>query len=127
VFARRRRRRDARVVGWLVLAATREAWRGAGGREIPVGAWQPEAVYGRELPESAADGPGPLDSALEHEDSDALRDRLGTLTGRERQFLALQGAGLSYREIAVRMGVTVRTVERQVLRGRRKLDRGGSR
>jgi DNA-directed RNA polymerase specialized sigma24 family protein len=75
------------AVGWLVVTATREAWRGAGGREIPVGGWQSETVDERELPEPVADGPGPLDSAIEHEHSDALRDRLGTLTDRERQFL----------------------------------------
>jgi RNA polymerase sigma factor (sigma-70 family) len=111
------------VVKWLVVTATREAWRRAGGREILVGAWQGDAVDEREAAEPVSDALSPLDLAIEHERSDGLRDRLRILTDRERQFLALHAAGLTYREISVRAGVTRRTVERQILRGRRKLGR----
>ena len=43
------------------------------------------------------------------------------LTGRERRLLGLQAAGYSYREISRATGDTVRTVERQLWRARRKL------
>jgi RNA polymerase sigma factor (sigma-70 family) len=63
----------------------------------------------------------PLEQAIAHEHSDELRDELRGLTDRQRQFLALQGSGLTYAEIAERTGTTLRTVERQILRGRHKL------
>jgi RNA polymerase sigma factor (sigma-70 family) len=112
------------AVRWLVVTAMREAWLRSRVREIPVGGWHGDAIDERELPEPASDALGPLGLAIEHEHSDELRDRLRALTERERQFLALQAAGLSYREISVRTGATRRTVERQILRGRRKLEQG---
>jgi RNA polymerase sigma factor (sigma-70 family) len=53
-----------------------------------------------------------------------LRDRLERITAlseRQQQMLWLQGLGYSYREIAATTGCTVRTVERQILRAKRKM------
>jgi RNA polymerase sigma factor (sigma-70 family) len=103
------------VVGWLAVTAVREAWRyTTRRRERPVGAWLADAG---ELPEPIAGGLEPLEVALVHERLRAL----ASLTDREKRFLGLQAAGWSYAEIAVRLGVSVRTTERQILRGRRKL------
>jgi DNA-directed RNA polymerase specialized sigma24 family protein len=62
----------------------------------------------RELPEPCGEDPDPLVVAAER---DELRRRRLVLAPRERQFLGLQASGLSYEEIATRLGVTVRTVE----------------
>ena len=105
------------AVKWLVVTAMREAWRRAGGREIPT---DPTG-----LGEPVSDAPSPLEQAIAREDTDELRDQLRRLTDRQRQFLALQAAGLTYAEIAERTGATLRTVERQILRGRHKLTERG--
>jgi RNA polymerase sigma factor (sigma-70 family) len=105
------------AIKWLVITAMREAWRRAGGREIPT-----DPI---DLGEPISDAPSPLEQTIAHEDSDELRDRLRTLTDRQRQFLALQAAGLTYAEIAERTATTLRTVERQILRGRHKLTERG--
>jgi RNA polymerase sigma factor (sigma-70 family) len=109
------------AVKWLVVTATRESWRTGGRREVAVGGWLPDEE-GHELPEPAGDAPDP---AVVAAGRDEVRRRLETLTARERQFLTLQALGLSYEEISVRLDASVRTVQRQILRGRRKLRRGG--
>ena len=101
------------AVKWLVITAMREAWRRAAAREIPIDL--------TDLGEPNSDAPSPLDQTIAREDTDELRDQLRRLTDRQRQFLALQAAGLTYAEIAERTGTTLRTVERQILRGRHKL------
>jgi RNA polymerase sigma-70 factor (ECF subfamily) len=115
---------DARAaVKWLVITATRESWRHTSRRrDVPMGGWLPEGDA-PELAEPAGDAPDPLVIAAERDD---VRRRLAALTVRERKFLTLQASGLSYEEISARLGVTVRTVERQILRGRRKLRVGGA-
>jgi RNA polymerase sigma factor (sigma-70 family) len=95
----------------------REAWRGAGGREIPTDP--------TDFAEPISDAPSPLERAIANEHSDELRGQLRTLTDRQRQFLALQAAGLTYAEIAERTATTRRTVERQILRGRTSSPNGG--
>jgi RNA polymerase sigma factor (sigma-70 family) len=113
----------SRVVRWLVVVAVREAWRYTErGRELPVGGWLTDISAAGELPEPSGRFADPLIVALARDD---LRRRLLSLTPREREFLGLQVAGLGYTEIAARLGVTARTVERQIVRGRRKLRRGG--
>ena len=81
------------TVRWLVVVAVHEAWRKSGGREVTVGGWLPE-VDG-----PAVDAPDPVAVAVSR---DEARRRLERLTDRERQFLTLQLAGLTYREIAER-------------------------
>jgi RNA polymerase sigma factor (sigma-70 family) len=46
---------------------------------------------------------------------------IGSLRERQRRILLLHLAGYSYKEIAEHTGDTVRTVERQLLRGRQRL------
>ncbi len=105
------------AVKWLMVTAIREAWRRAAAREIPTDL--------TDLGEPISDAPSPLDQTIAHEHTDELRDQLRRLTDRQRQFLALQAAGLTYAEIAERTATGLRTVERQILRGRHKLtDRG---
>ena len=105
------------AVRWLVITAMREAWRGAGGREIPTDP--------TDLAEPVSDAPSPPERVIASQHYDELRDQLRGLNDRQRQFLALQAAGLTYAEIAQRTGTTLRTVERQILRGRHKLTERG--
>jgi len=112
------------AVRWVVITATREAWRRSAQRETPTGSWSAggDELRDGELPEPAGYTADPVEIAIEHEHTRELQDRLNTLTGRERRFLALQALGLSYQEIAVQTGASLRTVERQILRGRHKLN-----
>jgi RNA polymerase sigma-70 factor (ECF subfamily) len=55
-----------------------------------------------------------------YEHRERLRS-LGELPERQRRMLWLHALGLSYGEIAVYSGCTVRTVERQLLRGKQRL------
>jgi RNA polymerase sigma factor (sigma-70 family) len=110
------------AVRWLAITAIREAWKHSATREIPTGGWtgHDEDVDGQ-LPEPTGDTPDPLDIVISHEHTRELKGRLAMLADRERQFLALQALGLTYQEIAA-TGASIRTVERQILRGRRKLN-----
>ena len=105
------------VVKWLVITAAREAWKGAA-RELPLSILGSDGGEHAQDVELAGHAPDPLAVALARDDA---RRRLARLTGREREFLALQALGLSYSEIAQATGASIRTVERQLLRARRKL------
>jgi RNA polymerase sigma factor (sigma-70 family) len=109
------------VIRWLVITATREAWkRSPYKQELPFsGVGTEDGAFDR-----AASTANPLTVVLERDDA---RRRLGGLTDRERRYLALKSLGLSYAEIAHETGTTIRTVERQLLRARRKLQRADQR
>jgi RNA polymerase sigma factor (sigma-70 family) len=106
------------ALSWLATTATREARKliRRTGRDLPL----------MEEADAAIDGgrerwsPGPEELA-EHRDRLRALDRLPQ---RQRQMLWLQGAGLSYVEIASATGCTTRTVERQLMRAKRALREG---
>jgi RNA polymerase sigma factor (sigma-70 family) len=92
------------IVGWLRVVATREAIRLAQhDRRMAV-----RRPTGAAL---AAPDPAPGDAR------EALA-LVAALPARKRAVLALQVSGHSYREIAAALGMTERTVERQLLRAR---------
>lgn len=100
---------------WLAITATREALRLSRleRRELSL---EQECEQQGELIELSF-GPGP-DDVVE------LRERLAdvrVLPPRQRQMVLLQGFGYRYEEIAAATGSSVRTVERQLLRARRRL------
>lgn len=105
------------VLRWLVVTATRQAWREYG-RARSNGSCE-QAIA--ELVERQAAVPDALELVVRHERTCELTARLRALTDRERRFVLMHAAGLSYRDIAALTGSTMRTVERQILRGRRKL------
>src|SRR5450755_4795335 len=111
------------AVDWLVTTATREAWKRSAQRDIPVGSWAAQGGdrSAVELPEPVGDTLDPLEAAIAHEHTRELSDRLAKLTPRERAYLALNALGFTYKAIAARSGDSERTVERQILRARRKL------
>lgn len=109
----------AAAVRWLVVTASRQAWRQYR-REIPVGSLQANVDEG-EFCDPVGEAADPVDVAVAREHTRLLARRLQALSARERRFLAMHAAGLSYREISAQTGSTLRTVERQILRGRRKL------
>jgi RNA polymerase sigma factor (sigma-70 family) len=104
---------------WLYRIATREAWRlvGIERRLHPVGSAADVAAL------MSDDGDTTFATVEFH---DAMRS-LEFVPQRQRRLLMLLAAGFSYAEIARITGDTVRTVERQLLRGRRALNvaRGG--
>jgi RNA polymerase sigma factor (sigma-70 family) len=61
--------------------------------------------------------PGPEEVAEQH----AQLERLRVLPVRQRMVLVLQAAGFSYDETAASLGMSRRTVERQLMRGRQEL------
>jgi RNA polymerase sigma factor (sigma-70 family) len=110
------------AVRWLTVTATREGWKRARHpREHPIGGWLGDGQHERELPEPAGDSSDPCELTIAHEEHGARAELLSHLTPRERRYLGLQALGLSYQEIAEATQSTMRTVERQILRARRKL------
>lgn len=103
------------VLAWLARVAVHEALRllRRGRREISLEA-ESESIDGRALGQ-------PLPSPeVVYEHRERLR-ALGELPERQRRMVWLHALGLSYGEIAIYSGCTVRTVERQLLRGKRRL------
>jgi RNA polymerase sigma factor (sigma-70 family) len=111
----RREVRRETALSWLVTTAVHEALRLL---HVQSGLLSLE----REI-EELGDGAVPA-HAPPAADLCELRTRLEgirSLSRRQQQLLWLHGLGFSYAEIAARTGSTTRTVERQLLRGKRKL------
>ena len=104
------------ALAWLATTAVHEALKLARRSRREVSLDQQIERHG-ELSVPAR-SPSPHESAEWHEQLELLR----RLPARQQRFLWLQGAGLSYAEIAASQpGLTTRTVERQIHYGRRKL------
>lgn len=114
--------RDAALT-WLTVTATRYAYRlhRRQGRDVSLEAILEEGRPGAETPTNLA----PERQVELRQELDLTQQ----LPCRERRMLWLQAAGLSYAEIADCTGASTRTVERQILRARRRLmelrQRGG--
>jgi RNA polymerase sigma factor (sigma-70 family) len=108
----------AAVVGWLVVTATRAAWRYSRVRERPTSIDPDAHLADEERAQATARSADPVDVVVRRE---YARTRLVVLDARQRRMIALQAAGFTYQEIAARTGATRRTVERQLLRARDKL------
>jgi RNA polymerase sigma factor (sigma-70 family) len=108
--------RSETALAWLVKTAVREALKliRHAGRELSLEA----ALERAEDPLSAS--PHEL---LEYR---ARLAELDDLPERQQRLLWLHAAGLSYAEMAAHEGCTRRTVERQLLRARRRVREGGS-
>jgi RNA polymerase sigma factor (sigma-70 family) len=105
------------VLSWLATTAVREAFKLSrrDRRELSLDA---ELERAGELP-LASGTPGPAEVV-------ELRERLGEvrrLPERQQRLLWMHAAGLTYVEIADRTGDSLRTVERQLLRAKGRLER----
>jgi RNA polymerase sigma factor (sigma-70 family) len=110
---------NAAGFGWLLIVAKREAYLASARarREPPLG--QPE-----ELPEADCDPVDSADVMFERlERTRFRRELVRGLPDRKQVLVLLHAAGFTYREIAAITGDTPRTVERQLLRGKRALRR----
>jgi RNA polymerase sigma factor (sigma-70 family) len=108
------------ALSWLSTTAVREARRlmHARERDVPLEAGEPGAA---EPPGARMSVPAPraqTDSLVE--DRERLR-LMRLLPERQQRMLWLHALGLSYEEIAAYTGDSLRTVERQLLRGRRRI------
>jgi RNA polymerase sigma factor (sigma-70 family) len=108
---------DRQGLAWLRKVALTTGYRTARQCEQPAGAFLPEHETG-ELTEPAARA-----MELDERVADPLdrRAQLETLTARERRYITLQAIGFSHGEIAPREHTSQRTVERQLMRAKRKL------
>ena len=109
IFMRCQPQRSPTLFGWLVTVAEREAWRlcATSRRTLAI-----DELGCDETPAIA----GP-DDAVEARQRIALA--ADAMTARQRRIVGLQAAGYRHDEIAELTGDTVRTVQRQLLRGRR--------
>jgi RNA polymerase sigma factor (sigma-70 family) len=113
----RHRDRVARdtVVAWLVRTAMREAFKLLEREHLELSLddlLERQADLGQSVR-----GPSPDELVGQRARLDALR----SLSERQRQLVWLQGAGLSYVEMADETGTTRRAVERQLMRARHTL------
>jgi|SRR5579884_57229 len=110
--------REEKALPWLTRTAVREA------RRLTLRQYRDAPLD--ELLEDGRDG----SRAPELDELFELRERLGSmrdcLTRRQQMLLWLHGLGLNYGEMASYTGHTQRTVERQVLRARRRMRRAGA-
>lgn len=102
---------------WLYVCAKREVYRLSGrARREPAGG---EPI---ELPEEPTQAVEDVSDTVERRaEHEARLTLLDMLSERRRQMVVLQAAGFSYEEIAQVSGDSLRTVERQLLRGKRTL------
>jgi RNA polymerase sigma factor (sigma-70 family) len=108
---------DTAGFGWLYVVARREAYRQSdrARREPAVGPPR-DLQRGSEVLED-------LQVVAERRERDRCHaELLRLLPERRRRMIVLHAAGFSYREIAALTGATQRTVERQLLRGKRALN-----
>lgn len=107
------------IFGWLLLVATREAWRLAN-RDA-------RASVRLDDPESGADPASSLDVEAQVQAREDLR-LLDQLTPKQAEMMRLHAAGLDYNEIAERLGVTYTNVNKHLTKARKKLRdlRGGA-
>ena len=113
----RDRVRRETVLPWLVTTAIREAVRLVRGEARCLS-------LERALEESGERAvPAHSPAAAEICEERARLELIGSLSERQQQLVWLHGLGFSYEEIAASTGSTKRTVERQLLRGKRKLRR----
>jgi RNA polymerase sigma factor (sigma-70 family) len=125
---RRDRIRGDSVVPWLVTTAVHEAFklirRDSRDLSLEILIEQPEDVAGAR-PETDHALSLPISATVRSPEwivEQRLQlEALGRLPERQRRLLWLQGLGFSYAEMADRTGDTERTVERQLIRARRKL------
>ena len=116
LLAHATRVRAEAALSWLATTAVREAWRLMRTRErdVPLEV-DDDAEAGGVEPSSTV-----MTDALV-EDREQLK-LVRQLPERQQRILWLRGLGLSYQEIAAYTGDTPRTVERQLLRGRRRIN-----
>jgi RNA polymerase sigma factor (sigma-70 family) len=104
---------------WLYVVAKRHVFRlsGRGRREEPAGSPAELPGQSRLLAEDVAEA---VERRAVHEERVGILD---TINERKRRMMVLQAAGFSYEEIGSLCGDSPRTVERQLLRGKRALER----
>ena len=117
LWDQRDRVRRETVLPWLVTTAIHEALRLVRGEARCLS-------LERALEESGERAvPAHAPAAAEICEERARLEAIRTLPERQQQLVWLHGFGFSYGEIAASTGSTMRTVERQLLRGKRKLRR----
>lgn len=106
---------------WLYVVARREVFKlsGRARREEAGGSASEVGAQGALLAEDVGDT---VERRAEHEARVRLLESIGE---RKRRMVVLQAAGFSYDEIAQACGDSLRTVERQILRGKRALTAAG--
>jgi RNA polymerase sigma factor (sigma-70 family) len=109
---------DGNIHGWLYTVARHRLYRLSERerRDLSLEAFT-ETPTGETTGLTLAPTPSPEQLGEQHEDLALLAE----LPERQQRILLLQAAGFDYVEISEHLGITTRTVERQVLRGRANL------
>ncbi len=118
LLAQATRIRAEAALSWLATTAVREAWRQMHTRERDVPLEDDESDAGEPTGPAAPAAPAQTDAVVE--DREQLR-LMRLLPERQQRILWLHALGLSYAEISAYTGDSIRTVERQLLRGRRRI------
>ncbi len=113
---------DERGLAWLACVATREAWKATRAREISAGVC---SLGDDREPVTGPSDPGcPLHERIADRERHKRRVTAFTrLKPAERQALAFQAMGYSYREIGELTGATYTAVNRRLSEGRARLHR----